>query len=144
MKNKITLLSAVLFTSAVCLTSTASLAATASDSMHYGKPAILKSNVGTSDSNSIVITNCTDNMENVSAQFVDGSDKTMTIYPQYQYPMNVISIDNSYPYVNIEVDATDGTVLYPDQPVYPGQHVNIGCDATAKLGKLASVTVSSH
>ena len=142
MNNKITLLSAVFFTSAVCLTSTASLAATASESMHYGKPAILKSGVGTTSSSSIVITNCTDDMDNVSAQFVDGSNKTMTIYPQYRYPMNIISIDNSYPYVNIEVDATDGTVLYPDQPVYPGQHVNIGCDTVAKLGKQAIVSVN--
>jgi hypothetical protein len=83
-------------------------------------------------------------MDNVSAQFVDGSSKTMTIYPQYQYPMNIISIDNSYPYVNIEVDATDGTVLYPNQAVYPGQHVNIGCSTVAKLQKQATITVSSN
>lgn len=142
MKNTIKTLSAVVATSLFCLASTASLAATAADSMHYGKPAMLKSAVGTSNSNSIVITNCTDDMDNVSAQFVDGSDKTMTIYPRYQYPMNIISIDNSYPYVNIEVDATDGTVLYPDQPVYPGQHVNIGCATVAKLGKHAIVSIN--
>ena len=142
MKNTIKTLSAVVVTSLFCLASTASLAATASDSMHYGKPAMLKSSVGATNSSSIVITNCTNDMDNVSAQFFDTSSKTMTIYPQYQYPMNIISIDNSYPYVNIEIDATDGTVLYPDQPVYPGQHVNIGCSTVAKLGKQSIVSVN--
>ncbi len=142
MKNTIKTLSAVVATSLFCLASTATLAETASDSMHYGKPAMLKSGVGATNSSSIVITNCTNDMDNVSAQFTDGSNKTMTIYPQYQYPMNIISIDNSYPFVNIEVDTTDGTVLFPNQPVYPGQHVNIGCSTVAKLGKQSIVSVN--
>ena len=143
MKKSIKLFSAIFATS--LLVSTATFAASASSSMHYGKPAaVLKSGVGSKDGTSIVVTNCTYGVDTVSADFTDGSSNTMTIYPAFRYPMNIISIDNSYPYVNIEVDAADGTVLFPEQPVYPGQHVNIGCGQQANLGKQAIVSVSAH
>lgn len=97
----------------------------AASSMHYGmSTASAKTAQGFG---SIVITNCSYQAAIVSAWFIDSSFKSMPIYPVTQYPENVISIDNPYPFVDIQVTAFDGTVLFPEQAVYPGQHVNIGC-----------------
>ncbi|MCX7125958.1 MAG: hypothetical protein NTU49_09570 [Gammaproteobacteria bacterium] len=119
----------------VCLT-TQAMAGTAAASMHYGKQTIAGTDAP------IVITNCSDQSANVSADFTDGSSKEMPIYPVFQYPMNIISICESAPYVMIEVDALDGTVLFPQQAVYPGQDVNIGCSAEQKLSHKMTVAVT--
>ncbi|MCX7120717.1 MAG: hypothetical protein NTZ67_02925 [Gammaproteobacteria bacterium] len=116
--------SAVLF----CLMTSQSFAATtATNSMHYGKQtAILKS--GSTDA-PIVITNYTYQADNVTATFIDGSSKSMTIFPVSNPPYNVISIGDSSPFVLIEIDALDGTPLFGPQDVYPGQQVSIGFNA---------------
>ena len=125
-----------------CFIGTQSMAATvAAESMHYGNTSA--TSLKKSGDASIVVTNCSDQMANVGAWFTDGSSKAMPIYPVGSYPMNMISIDNSYHFVNISVTAMDGTTLFPYQPVYPGQHVNIGCGAK-KLGAHPAVTVSAH
>ncbi len=110
---------------ALCFSTGLALAgsSTAASSMHYGKSNLLSG----SQYGSIVITNCSFQMASVSASFTDGSYNTMPIYPQGDYPENIISIDNAFPYVDIEINAADGTVLFPDQPVYPGQYIGIGC-----------------
>lgn len=117
----------------ICLCSMTAFASTttAAQSMHYGKTVTqVKS---TSGSRPIVITNYSNQYANVRADFVDGSSNTMTIYPAGDYPRDIISIDRAYPHVDIEVTATDGTVLFPEQPVYPGQNVNIGSPNSSKL-----------
>ena len=115
----------------------------AASSMHYGMPMVLNAESKTQGYGPIVITNCSYQMDIVSAWFVNGSFNTMPIYPVTAYPRNVISIDDPYPYVNIEVDAFDGTILFPEQPVYPGQDVNIGCGANVKtLTAKPVVTIS--
>lgn len=100
---------------------TAAVAGNKASSMHYGNAPIKSSGYP-----SIVITNYSDEFANVTANFVDGSSNTMTIYPYGDYPRNVISIDDPYPYVDIMITADDGTLLFPEQAVYPGQHVDIG------------------
>jgi len=113
----------------------------ASLSMHYGKPIVTQHEQAVSniDFGPIVITNCSGETANVFAWFTDGSFKSMPIYNNY--PENVISIDNPYPYVLIEVDALDGTVLFRPSKMFPGQHINIGCDAVFKKGSKPVVAI---
>lgn len=141
MKKIQTVLSAIALSAAFFCT--AGHAATAASSMHYGQPLMmLKAKAKSKDSGAIIITNYTYQTDYVSAWFTDGSSNIdMPIYPEDQSPMNMISIENSFPYVNIEVQAQDGTVLYAYQPVYPGQNVNIG-PYNPKLTKTPTVTVT--
>lgn len=112
----------------------------AANSMHYGMPTASAKTV--QGFGSIVITNCSYQMADVSAWFVDGSFKFMPIYPVTRYPENMISIDNPFPFVDIQVAAFDGTVLFPEQAVYPGQHVNIGCGETLSASSHVKPTVT--
>lgn len=112
----------------------------ASDSMHYGVTKNANALKATAQSSAIVVTNCSDEAVNVFAQFTDGSQKGMVLESVDNAPYNVISIDNPYPYVMIQVSAMDGDILYPMQQVFPGQHVNVGCGAP--LGKSASTFVT--
>lgn len=136
MKKILSILTAVSVTFFACQ----AMANTMANKMHYGTPIQSSKTAGVSDHGPIIITNRSYQYANVSAHFIDGSSNTMTIYPRGHYPRNVISIEDPYPYVDIEITATDGSVLFPDQAVYPGQNVVIN---PANQGKIKpSVSIS--
>lgn len=127
---------------AIALTSATAVFAKASASMHYG---LNHSNAGQLKSKApsdIVITNCTFSPYTVQAWFTDGSYGNMGLAPVNNAPYNVISIGDPFPYVTIEVDAMDGTPVFPQQAVYPYQHVNIGCNSNTHLAPHAKVSVT--
>ena len=139
-------------TAAVCLYAGQSFAAsTAAEGMHYGKSVMSQSLIKSQDDGApIVVTNCSYDNVNLSAQFMsDGSYNDMPMGPAGSGTDIVTLGDNSQPghgtnpYVNITV-TDNGVVLY-SQPTYPGANVDIGC-GTAKLtnGKHPVVTVSQH
>lgn len=128
--------------------SVSTLAATAASHMHYGRSVISRPIIKSQYGAPIVITNCSEDQATVSAWFAsDGSSGEWPIYPQDQYPMNVITLGDgpgagTSPYVNIGIVDQDGTVLYPTQAVNPGAHVNIGCDQVLQAGQHPAVSIS--